>query len=31
MAGLLKKTPHAQAGKDFMQFLKRDTAKAIYR
>ncbi|MGC8751671.1 molybdate ABC transporter substrate-binding protein [Hydrotalea sp.] len=31
MAGLLKKAPHAQAGKDFLQFLKTDTAKAIYR
>ncbi len=31
MAGSLKKAPHPQAAKDFMQFLQTVTAKAIYK
>lgn len=31
MAGTLKNAPHKQAAKDFLRFLKTDTAKAIYR
>jgi hypothetical protein len=30
-AGLLKTAPHAAAAKDFMNFLKSATAKAVYR
>ncbi|MEO5907965.1 MAG: substrate-binding domain-containing protein, partial [Ginsengibacter sp.] len=31
MAGLMKNAPHAQAAKDFMNFLVSPTAKAIYQ
>ncbi|RFZ94643.1 ABC transporter substrate-binding protein [Mucilaginibacter conchicola] len=31
VAGQLKDAPHAQAAKDFMDFLVSDTAKAIYK
>lgn len=31
MAGLMKKAPHAQAAKDFMNFLISDIAKDIYK
>lgn len=30
VAGLLKKAPHPQAAKDFMDFLTSNTAKDIY-
>lgn len=31
MAGILKNAPHKEAAKDFMQFLKSNTAKDIYK
>lgn len=31
MAGLMKNAPHAQAAKDFINFLVSPTAKAVYR